>query len=515
MTQAMDPPSERDRSPRAAAPPPHDATALDEWLATHGPLAPGLAIVLALRTCAAATALGDAELSATLPSLHTSGIVRRGGEGWTWVPVRSGGPARTPPDASVIERIGALLFECLAGQPLPSHAGSQQAVLDRLRALRPDLAHGVGELTAWAASARIHPGASLPQFAADLRAAIGLPPRRAILWTRVAAAAAMALLVVATAIAGLARWREPAPGSHGLDADETTLVDMKTENADQLALVDEHTAAIQELQELERVWVRRVDLNDPRLAWIRLRQAWVRQLAGDRLTAEQLLESLVPMAEAALGHRHPYTRTGWLDLADILDARGAHQAATALRADAARAMADVVQSPALAWDSAGVPWPPHTVAHVAPTQPEREGFRLAGPGRHAAPLTSDQRRLAGRDGWHLHVRATSTCRVSLVAGADPRGIGVDVRRGADGAWAAAVEGSSPQLAVASPAADTFALTLSADTDGRLTVRLADGSTHAARVDPTAPPPVPPYALAFGGQPDASACAVVWWEIAAR
>jgi hypothetical protein len=491
---------------------------LDEWLAAHGPLSPPAALVLALRVCSTATRLSDAQLSASLSSLHSAGIARRRGEGWNWAPVASGGTARAVADHEVVERLGGLLFECLAAQPLAHRLPDADAVSRRLRALRPDLPPAVAELTAHAATAGGGPGVSLAAFAQDVRAALGAGSRRTAGGRRRLIAAgvlASAALAAAGIYGGLRGWREARVGSHALTVQETALRDITTESVDALAVIDEHTAAIRELQELEQLWFRRVELADPRLGWSRAREAWVRRLAGDRLTAEQLLEPLVPTVESALGRSHPYTRTLRLDLAAVVDARGASGQAAALRAEAAQVMTDLVRSPALAWDTVGLPWPPHTIAHVAPNVPEREGFRQTAGRGYEVPLTSTQRWFAGRDGWHLHVRATSTCRVSLVAGADPRGIGVDVRRGADGAWAAAVEGSAPQLAVASPAADTFALTLSADTDGRVTLRLADGSTHAARIDVTAPPPSPPYVLAFDDDREGAGCGVVWWEIAAR
>jgi hypothetical protein len=494
-----------------------DDLPLHDWLLAHGPLSPGAALALVLKACATASALRDAQLAAALPSLTTASLRRSDGQGWTWVP--SPGPGRpvTVADAEVIERLGAVLFECLTAQSLAQRFDDEQMLLTRLRGLRPDLPLSVAELTARAATPRRRGGSSLDEFASELRTVMGTARRPSDHGRRAMVAATLVAMVVVTAIAlvGARRWRAAPLASHGLTADDTMLLDIKLESADYLAVIGEHTAAIQELQELERLWFGRVSLSDPRLAWSRTRQAWVRELSGDHLTAEQLLEPYLLALKGSLGPAHPYTRTLQLDLAAVVEARGAREHAAALRAEAAQVMTDLVRSPALAWGTVGLPWPPHTIAHVAPNAPEREGFRLT-PGRgYEVPLTSTQRWFAGRDGWHLHVRATSTCRVSLVAGADPRGIGVDVRRGADGAWAAAVEGSAPQLAVASPAADTFALTLSADTDGRLTVRLADGRTHIARVDAGTTPPSPPYVLALDDDREGAGCGVVWWEIAAR
>lgn len=490
---------------------------LDRWLSEHGPLAPGPALVLVLEACATASRLSDAHLAASLPSLAASGVARRVGDGWAWRPEVGQATRATVTDADVVERLGALLFECVTGRPLAQRFDDEQALLARLEALRPDVPRGVAVLTARATVRHGRDRHSLAEFAEELRVLLTLAPRRTARRRRgVGIAVGLALaLGAATALVGINGWGEHPRGSHGLTRDETTLLDLRMESADQLAVVDEHTAAIQELRDLEGLWFRRVGLSDPRMAWSRTRQAWVRHLSGDRLTAEQLIEPYALMLEASLGPSHPYVRTLQLDLAEVVEARGARDVAASLRAKAAQAMATVVRSPTLGWQVAGVPWPPHTIAHLAPIVPEQEGFRSGPTGGFLVPLTSTQRWLAGRQGWHLHVRAAAACRVSVVAGADARQVRVDLRRTVDGAWMVAVEGSSPPLAEALRVASTVALTLASDAGGRLQLRLEDGRTRHAEIDRVAPPPQPPHALAFDGEAGAAGCTVVWWEIAPR
>ena len=432
------------------APPGADETRLDQWLSAHGPLSLQVALVLAIRVCARAAAMADAELAASLPSLHAGGIGRRDSEGWVWMPARSASLRRAVPDEEVIEQVGVLLAECLAGQFLGRRLASGDAVLSWLRARKPDLLPAVAELTAQAVSARSGAGASLAAFADELRAALGTTRRKTHVGRRWAVAGSLVVLAALTA-AGASwvpgGWREAPRDPDGLTADETTAFTIATESTDLLAVIDEHTAAVQELIELERLWLSRASIADPRLAWIRARQAWVRQLAGDRITAEQLLEPLPLQLEAGLGRGHPYTRAVRLQLASILDARGAREAAAGLRSDANRGTAELLGQPAQpASATTDTPWPPYVVAHVAPNIPTREGFQHdPRTGTLFMPLTSTQRLLAGRNGWRLRVRAEGACRVSLVAGADPRGIAVAAEPSAGGAWNVRIDGVVPAL----------------------------------------------------------------------
>lgn len=488
---------------------------LDRWLSAHGPLPYAEALVLALRVCSRVSSMSHGRAAATLPSLRSSAVERRVQEGWTWAP-EPGRPATTVDDAEVLERVGALLYECLSGESLPAWRAHEAEIAGRLRTSAPGVPSSVVELTARACVARGHGGASLTAFAEDVRAALGVARRRAGLGRGARAGIVLAAAALATTMLVAAFSQREAPvASHGLTADETTLIDIKTESADYLAAIGEHTAALQELQDVERVWAHRVALGDPRLAWSRARQAWVRGLAGDRLTAEQLLEPYRVTLRSVLGDAHPYARALGLDLADVVEARGVADQAAALRAEGARALSQTVRSPALSWEPAGAPWPPHVLAHAAPNVPEREGFRHAPEGGYRAPLTSTQRLLAALDGWRLHVRALAECHVSVVVGADPRSISVAALRAADGTWTTRLAGTAPVLEISSPASDSVGLTVSASRGGEIAVQHADGTRRETRVDEGAPPPAPPYALTFSSRRDAAGCAVVWWEILAR
>ena len=153
--------------------------------------------------------------------------------------------------------------------------------------------------------------------------------------------------------------------------------------------------------------------------------------------------------------------------------------------------------------------PPGVLAHVAPNAPELEGFRRGSDGGFLAPLTSTERWIAARDGWRLHIVATGPCRTSFVAGADSRRITVTAAREADATWRVQFEGATPPGPLRSAHSNALGVSLIARGTA-LEARLGQERISLA-IDNTIPPPDPPYALAFGGDPQ-RACDVVWLEI---
>src|SRR6185436_9600226 len=95
--------------------------------------------------------------------------------------------------------------------------------------------------------------------------------------------------------------------------------------------------AIQLYQSLVPLWRTRLPPDDPRLTWNAAHEAWVRALAGDRFTTEQILTDVSDWLPRSLGDAHPYARAVRLALADTLDARGAAVEAAALRKQVATA----------------------------------------------------------------------------------------------------------------------------------------------------------------------------------
>jgi len=492
------------------------AARLDEWVATHGPLWPSAALVIALDICGRASRLTDAELGQVIGSLTAAGVTRHGRDGWSWVPTPAGTSAHAVPDSEVIERLGAMLFLCLTGQALAYPFPIEQAVRKTLRSLRPELSAGVVDLTVEAVSARRATGLTLAAFARDLRLALGVERQSGTRRSR----HMTSLLGAATALlaASAVLWWTVTPGdlerleSNGLTKRETTLLDVSTETAQTFALIDEHTAGIQQHQDIARLWRSRVVPDDARLAWNAAHEAWVRTLAGDRLTTEQLLEDKPSWLAAQLGEGHPYTRAVRLALAATLEARGASAEAASLRVQAETATRELLQGhgPAVGiLDDA--PVPPGVLAHLAPNTAEREGFRRGPGGGFVVPLTSIQRQVAARDGWRLHVVAAGTCRASFVAGTDPRLVTVNATRSVDGGWQVRIEGTSPAITLNSAPAETVGVSLMADATGDIEARLGDERTRAS-LDMAADRSAPPYTLAFDGGSDEMACAVVWLEI---
>lgn len=497
---------------------------LADWVAHHGPLWPDVALVIALELCAQASHMTDSELDALIGSLNAKRIIRGSTGSWEWRPTRAASSAAGTTDADVIERLGALLFHAVTGRPVADPLAEEATVRTRLRNQRPDLTAPVADSIVRALSTRQSRPWPLDMFARDVGRAIGLTqsaprpqPRRGL--TLVTTVTALAF---ASALWWLNVHANDQIESHGLTNSETVLVDVTEERAQALALADEHTAAIQEYQQLARWWSARVPPEDPRLAWNMVHEAWVRTLRSDRLTTEQQLGSVegattglgvsgtTARLTASLGDGHPYTRTARLELAATLEARGANAEAARLREQAENSARELIGDTSVLLG--GVPTPPGVVAHLAPNAPEREGFRRANAGGFFVPLTSIQRFLAGRDGWRLHVIAGGTCRASTVLGNIPHRIAVNISRGLDKTWQLRIEGTRPPLTLARPASERVGVSLIADRTGMLQARLGEHGAHSTAIDPAAVPPDPPYSLAFEGGPGGDGCTVVWLEI---
>ena len=488
------------------------AVRLGEWIAEHGPLAPASAFLIGLDTCARVSRLPARPLGSAVQALSITHVARNPQGGWTWTPPLSNAAPRVVTDAEITERVGALMWHSLTGTPVTDPYAADEVLRGALRAIRPDVPALFVEVTVRAVSARSRPYRPLAALASDIRQALGLeapaPPRASSRARRLGAiaAAGVSLLIAIAWTAGTSA--NDRIEEHGLTGRETEIVDVVVETAQSLALVDEHTAAIQEFQDIgERLRARLVPL-DPRLVWNWAHEAWVRHLAGDRLTTEQLLEGAPEWLARELGDTHPYTRAARLSLAAVLDERGAAAEATALRARADAATHELLEGRVV--DVAtGLPVAPGVIAHVAPNNPIREGFRRSSAGGYFAPLTSAQRLNAEKHGWRLHIVARDTCRVSAVVGNFPRRVSAVVVRGARN-WELQIEGVTPGIALQSDAANTVVTSLAADASGEF-VASFDGRKAAARLAPTSPTPIPPHTVTFDGA-SAQACAVVWLEI---
>jgi hypothetical protein len=401
----------------------------------------------------------------------------------------------------------------LTGQALPDPSPGEQEVRAKLRSLRPALAAGVADLTVRAVSARFTAAPVLMAFARDLRQLLGIehnaPPSRRQRAARVLAAVT-GMIIALVALVWLATpARTERLEASGLTSHETALVDVTEETAQAFAMADEHTAAIQEYQQIARWWSARIAPENPLVTWNGVHEAWVRTLAGDRLTTEQLLTPAPSRLGATLGELHPYTRAVRLELAATLEVRGAIAEAAALRDQADKGTRQLLGDTSSVLE--GVPAPPGVVAHLAPNAPEREGFRRANSGGFFTPLTSIQRLLAGRDGWRLHVIAAGPCRASAVTGNVPRLVSVTVARAADNSWDVRVDRTQPPLTLHRTAAEQVNVSLIADGSGALQARLG---RHVAQTNISAgsAPPDPPYTLAFDGGSSGAGCALVWLEI---
>lgn len=487
---------------------------LDEWLGARGPLWPAAAIVIALGACAGASRLNRAQLNAVIRSLTTAGITRSQQAEWSWVPTRGESATHAASDTDVIERIGAILFQCLTGQEPVFPFPVEQALRARLRNLRPELSGSVVDLTVRALSSRSGPSMTLAAFGRDLRQALGSERHSDVRHRRrrLDLVAAGALVVVTASAWALVTRAERRVESHGLTKDETAGMDIGSEAANTYALIDEHTTAIRLYQAIGDLLRSRLSPEDPRVAWTEVSQAWVRTLAGDRLTTEQLLRDKPAWLSDQLGDGHPYTRAVRLALAATLDARGAKDEAASLRNQAELSTRKLFERAGGVPDLLdSVPAPPGVLAHVAPNAPEREGFRRGPDGQYAVPLTSMQRVTAGRDGWQLHLVVGGTCRVSLVLGDDPRRVAVTTSRSADQSWQILLEGTRPPILLHGHGGQALGVSLIANGAGDVQVKLSDGSASGGTLDATNPPPNPPYTLAFD-DPEGTACGVVWLEI---
>jgi hypothetical protein len=502
-------------SGESAEPADRHVTPLDQWVAMHGPLSPDVALVIAIDVCAHASRMTAGGLSEAIGSLNVTRIFRGATGRWQWMPVRAQSPAPAIRDSEVIERLGALLFQCVTGRAQFDPFADERGIRTRLRSLRPDLPSGVADLTVGALAARRLGHRTLDAFARDVGQVLGIAqqperPRRrtmAILGTLVVGSALFAALWWTGA-----RSNDPIE-SHGLTTSETALVDVTEETAQGFAMMDEHTAALQEYQQIAR-WLRlRLAPEDPRLAWNAAHDGWVRGLRGDRLTTEQVLgfgNGATRRLEATLGDRHPYTRAARLELAVTLVARGATAEAAVLRGQADTAARALLGDASDALT--GVPAPPGVVAHLAPNAPEHEGFRRSHGGEFFVPLTSIQRLFGGRDGWRLHLIARGTCRASVVVGNAPHLIVVTARQGEDKRWSVAMGGTTPAITMNGLAGDTVGLSLIADGSGAVLARLGAGESRSTVIDASAKVPDPPYSLAFSGGADGLGCNLVWFEI---
>lgn len=493
---------------------PPAASTLDEWIRQSGALSPLLACTIVLHALGRASRMSDAELAATIESLTPAGIARGPQGDWRWLAVRGAVRPRAAADAEVVERLGAVLFQCLTGQPLSYPIPAEQELRHTVRRLRPDVPAAVADLTAATVSAPRSGRMTIATLDRQLRHALGLdrmPDGHQSVRTSRPGIAAIALFVCAGLWWSATEARRVRPGADGLTTNEAAQLDANIEVAQTLAMMDEHTASIQHYQQLGRMWVARVAPDDSRLAWTEAHEAWVRTLAGDRLTTEQLLENKPSWLAGQLGDRHPYTRAVRLALAETLEARGATTDGAALRAEADRAISALLTRGfprPIALDPA--PVPPGVLAHVVPNRPHAEGFRQRD-GVFFSALTSTQRHHAARTGWQLHVIAEGSCRTTIAAGMDPRVVTVDVARATEGRWNIRVDGTIPTLAVTRPAATAaVGISIAADATGALHANL-DGEPTALTVDPSGERTAAPYSLTFAdGSPNG--CAVVWLEI---
>ncbi|MEQ1759801.1 MAG: hypothetical protein ABL986_15910 [Vicinamibacterales bacterium] len=487
---------------------------LEHWIAMHGPISPSLALVIALDISVRASRQSDTDLASSIDSLSIESLTRSTGGAWTWNPRRIEARAHTISESDVVERLGTLLFHALSGRPPSYPLGGEQTLRNELRRARPDLPGPVTTLTVESVRAR-HTRLSLSALERDARRALGIthrasqrhPSRRLMMY-------GAAAVIVASGIAlwtGLVPSRMRPPDSTLLTTLEQVTLDVSNEAAQSFAFMDEHTAAIQLYQQVARLWGTLVAAQDPRALWNVAYEAWVRTLAADRLTTEQLLENLPTSLAALLGERHPYTRAARLGLAATLEARGATQAAATLRAAADRSTYSLFEpTGAPPGDLDSRPVPPALLAHLAPNDPAGEGFRTAPGGGFFAPLMSAQRWIASRDGWRVHVVATGPCGVTLTAATEPRVVALNLSRGANGVWQAQVAGSHKALRLTGAPSDSVRVSLAGQgTDLQMTMgeQVTGGS-----VDPTDAPPSPPYGLAFSGDVDGRGCSLVWLEI---
>jgi hypothetical protein len=532
-----------DRAVIGVRPPPDSVTPeriehLDRWIAAHGPLSPHAAAVVGLGLCARLSVMTDAEMRQLLPTLRTSAIVRTHDGRWQWRPgttppgagipdppaprVRRSHPfrrKRPPDDHALVERIGTVLFESVSGQALRDRFPDEADVRTALRRLRPDLSPAFVNVIAGAASPRPDSRSSIDRLARNLRTVLGAdnPPLRALVGRRLTVAGIVLLGVLAALWIRSSREADR-PGSNGLTARETMLNEIGLEQAHYLAVADEHTLSLQELQALERLWRTRVEARDPRTLFNVMTQAWVRFLRGDSLSGEQLLVSAPTSLAHSLGDSHPYARLASLQLATVLQARGATGEAAQHRAAAQRGLDKLVANESAlrgiptGSNPGAMPSPFSLLAHVAPNRPEDEGFRRAERGGYLVALTSMQRWLAERDGWWLAVRAGGACWVAVDTGRNARRLGVTIVRAPTGTWSVSVPGTSPPVAFDAPIAATASILVNVTHAGTIQATAGGETLRESAIDRVTAGPQPPYVLTFSGDASGSGCEVVWWQV---
>ncbi|MEQ1731047.1 MAG: hypothetical protein ABL982_21980, partial [Vicinamibacterales bacterium] len=491
--------------------PAHAGLTLEAWIAHHGPVQESAALVTALDLCAQASRMSNRQLAAAANSLTLAHLVKGNGGRWIWVPASEDTDGVAFSDADIVERIGTALFHALSGQALHYPLASEPALRAELRRLRPGLPTAVANLTIDALTAR-RTRQSLSAFAGDIRQTLGIEryrPRSR--WSRTVSrvvAVGAAVAAVLAIAAGRLPTRETDAVGVGLTGQETLALAIGREAAETFAFMDEHTAAIQVYLQLGQVWAAHVPRQDPRAMWNDVHHSWVRTLAGDRLTPEQLLEHLPAQLDASLGKGHPYTRTVRLALAATVEARGATADAHALRQEAAEGMADLFRR----FDSAlpevdPNPTPPGVVAHVAPNAPELEGFAATSDGAFEVSLTGTEQMIASRNGWRLHLRTTGSCRVSLVTGTPPQPLTVEVTHTSDQAPRVQILGTAPMITLEGSRRPVTSVLL-ASANGQLDAHV-DGASTRLQLDPSSAPPVPPYGIRFTNIGALDACALVW------
>jgi hypothetical protein len=218
---------------------------LDEWIRRHGPLSPESALVAALHVATAASRLRPRSLAEAVDSIEATNLAY-GPTGWRWIPQHTTTGIRRVPDDEVIVRIGALLLHAMTGRALTYPLPGRQAIRAALRAERPQLPADVADLTVEALAPERQRGRTLVAFAHRTQRALGTDRKSASLsrvhrlWLTVTIVAAVLLALV------LAAQRTPADAvlDHGLTRAETELSDFISEAAETLALIGEHTAAV-------------------------------------------------------------------------------------------------------------------------------------------------------------------------------------------------------------------------------------------------------------------------------
>jgi hypothetical protein len=483
---------------------------LADWIAVHGPLWPSEALVIVLDAVSRASRMRRAELACTIGSLGADRIETDSQGAWRWQPV-SGQGSRASPDDEVLERAGAVLFHMLTGQATPYPHGGESALRASMRQRRPDIPPQIVDLTVDALVAG-QGRMNLETFALRVRQAMGTgrsaSHRRR--WRPAPRLLAAALTVLAASIGWVVAGAPSGDVSvGGFIPAEIEALDATAETAETFALIDEHTASIQLYAHHAQLLRRRLGPEDPRLAWNSVHEAWVRTLAGDRLTTEQILEQAPARLIRHLGELHPFTRTARLGLAETLALRGALAEASALRIQAANATRDLLAGsdldPGLV-DPA--PVPVGVLAHVEPNAPDREGFRRRADGRYGAPLTSTQRYMSEKNGWRLYLVTSSGCRASFATGNDARRVAVAATPQENRTWRIELQGTVPPIDVTVRPAGSLGLSVVADAAGALRVTIAGQPPITTAVDQASTTAAPPHTFVI----DSSGCQVAWLEI---